>query len=66
MLPPNKTSVPSHLFGVLVVEHSQDKDVDKGDEERGVGVELLLLHEHVGPVAEVEIAHDEAHPAEGL
>ncbi|TNN72152.1 hypothetical protein EYF80_017580 [Liparis tanakae] len=47
-------------------EQSQHKYIDKRDEERGVGVELLLLHEHVCSVTEVEIAHDDAHLAEGL
>lgn len=29
-------------------------------------VELLLFHEHVCSVTKVKIAHDDAHPAQGL
>lgn len=56
----------SHLLAVLTVEHSQDKYIDERDEERGVCVELLLFHEHICSVTKVKIAHDDAHPAEGL
>lgn len=31
-----------------------------------MGVELLLLHEDVGPVTQVEVSHDEAHLTHGL
>lgn len=55
-----------HLLAVLTVEHSQDKYIDERDEERGVCVELLLFHEHICSVTKVKIAHDDAHPAEGL
>ena len=56
----------SHLLAVLTVEHSQYKDIDERDEECRVCVELLLFHEHICSVTKVEIAHDDAHPAEGL
>ena len=31
-----------------------------------MSVELLLLHEHICSVTQIEISHDDAHPAEGL
>lgn len=59
-----ESSALKHLLAVLTVEHSQHKNIDEGDEERRVRVELLLLHEHVCSVTQVEVQHYDAHPAE--
>ena len=56
----------SHLLGALVEEQPQNDDVHQRHEEGGVRVELLLLHERVGAVAEVEVRHDHAHAAQRL
>lgn len=55
-----------YLLGILTVEHPEHKYIDERDEERRVGVELLLFHEHICSVTKVKIAHDDAHPAERL
>lgn len=55
-----------YLLAVLAEEESQHQDVDQRDEEGGVRVELVLLHEDVGTVAQVEVGHDDAHPDHGL
>lgn len=56
----------SHLFAILTVEQPQDKYIDERDEECGVCVELLLLHEHICSITKVEVSHYDPHPAEGL
>lgn len=55
-----------YLLAVVAEEDSQHQDVDQRDEEGGVRVELVLLHEDVGAVAQVEVGHDDAHPDHSL
>lgn len=53
------------LFCTFVVEDSQHEDIDDRDEERRVGIKLVLLHVQVCSVAEIEVTHDQAQFADG-
>lgn len=53
--------LPCYLSAVLIVEDSQNENVDKRDEKGRMCVEFLFLHKDVCPVTEVEVQHDEAH-----
>ena len=60
--------VPVHhrrVARLLVEEDAQHSHVEDGQPEVDGGEVLVLLHEEIGPVADVEVGHDEGQLAQG-
>jgi len=53
------------VAGLLVEEEAEDGEVEDGEPEAHRREVLVLLHEEVGAVADVEVGHDEGEPGEG-
>ena len=52
------------VAGLLVEEEAEDGEVEDGQPEAHRGEVLVLLHEEVGAVADVEVGHDEGEPGQ--
>jgi hypothetical protein len=53
------------VAGLLVEEEPQNGQVQDREPEADRREVLVLLHEEVGPVADVEVGHDQGQPGQG-